>query len=215
MIRTLMKSIREYKRAAIETPIFVALEVLLESILPFIMAQMINHMSEDSIRPVIHYGGMLIAAAMLSLFCGTMSARRAATAGTGYAKNLRKDIFYKVQDFSFSDVDRFSASSLVTRLTTDVTNVQNAFQMIIRVAVRTPLMLIFAIVMSFSINARMALIFVAILPVIALALFLIIRKATPIFHRIFKKYDALNNSVQENVAGIRVVKSFVREDYEN
>ena len=214
MIKKLMQSIRDYKRPAIETPVFVGIEVLFECALPFVMAQLINHMTEESMDPIVKYGSVLLVMAMLSLLFGVLAARRAATAGAGFAKNLRHDIFYAIQDFSFADVDRFSSSSLVTRLTTDVTNVQNAFQMMIRIAVRTPLMMVFSLAMSFSINPRMALLFFCVMPVIAIALIWMIRTAMPIFRRIFKKYDALNNSVQENIAGIRVVKSFVREEYE-
>ena len=214
MIKTLLKSVREYKKASILTPVYVGFEVLLECILPFVMALMIDEMTGESMEPIVKYGLILIVLAFMSLFCGTMSARYAATAGTGFARNLRQDLFYRVQDFSFSDIDLFSTSSLVTRMTTDVTNVQNAYQMIIRIAVRTPLMFIFSIVMAFSINAEMAVIFVCIIPVLAFALIMIMKTVMPIFKRIFRKYDALNNSVQENVSGIRVVKSFVREDYE-
>lgn len=214
MIKKLMQSIRDYKRPAIETPVFVGIEVLFECALPFVMAQLINHMTGESMDPIVKYGSILLVMAMLSLLFGVLAARKAATAGAGFAKNLRHDIFYAIQDFSFADVDRFSSSSLVTRLTTDVTNVQNAFQMMIRIAVRTPLMMVFSLAMSFSINPRMALLFFSVMPVIAIALIWMIRTAMPIFRRIFKKYDALNNSVQENIAGIRVVKSFVREEYE-
>lgn len=214
MIKTLMKSIRDYKKAAIQTPVFVALEVMFECILPFVMATLINNMTADSLEPIIKYGSILLVMAMLSLLFGVLAARKAATAGAGFAKNLRHDIFYAIQDFSFADVDRFSSSSLVTRLTTDVTNIQNAFQMLIRIAVRTPLMMIFALIMSFSINPKMAVLFFLVMPIIAIALILMIKTAMPIFRRIFRKYDALNNSIQENISGIRVVKSFVREDYE-
>lgn len=214
IVKTLARSIREYKKASILTPTYVTLEVILECIIPLVMAELINNMTGDSMEPIIKYGLILLVMAMASLFCGVMAARKAATASAGFAKNLRQDVFYKIQDFSFADVDKFSTSSLVTRLTTDITNVQNAYQMTIRVAVRTPLMFIFSVVMSFSINVKMALIFVCIVPFLAVVLFGIFFKVHPIFKRIFKKYDALNNSVQENVSAIRVVKSFVREDYE-
>ena len=214
MVAKLMKSIREYRGAAIATPLLVGMEVLFECLLPFVMSKLINNMTDNSMQPIIHYGSILLVMAMLSLTFGVLAAKKAAVAGSGFAKNLRHDIFYAVQDFSFADVDNFSASSLVTRLTTDVTNVQNAFQMMTRVAVRVPLMMIFSLMMSFTINPRMALLFFCVIPIIAIALFLIMRTSMPIFKRIFKKYDALNNSVQENVAGIRVVKSFVREDFE-
>ncbi|MBQ9990374.1 MAG: ABC transporter ATP-binding protein [Lachnospiraceae bacterium] len=214
MIKTLLKSVREYKSASIKTPIFIAMEVVLECLLPLIMASLIDKIGGNSLGSIIRYGGVLVVLAGLSLVFGVLSAKEAATASCGFAKNLRQDMFFKIQDYAFGDIDHFSTSSLVTRMTTDVTNVQNAYQMIIRIAVRTPLMLIFSVIMSFRIHARMALIFLAILPVLGIALFAIIFKVFPIFNRIFKKYDALNNSVQENVAGIRVVKSFVREDYE-
>ena len=209
-----MKSIREYKRPAILTPVFVACEVVLECLLPFVMARLIDEMDGSSMTPIFKYGAILLALAMLSLLFGWLAGVQAATASAGFAKNLRKDLFYKVQDYGFSDIDTFSTSSLVTRLTTDVTNVQNAFQMIIRGAIRTPLMLIFSIAMSLAISVKMSLIFLGIVPILGVALFGIFFYVHPIFKRIFKRYDALNNSVQENVAGIRVVKSFVREDYE-
>ncbi len=215
MIKTLLKSVREYKRASILAPTIIAMEVVMECILPLLMARLINAMSGDSFAAIVRIGIMLVAAAMISLFCGAMAARFAATASCGFAKNLRQDLFFKVQDFSFADIDAFSSSSLVTRLTTDVTNVQNAYQMIIRIAVRTPLMLIFSVIMSVSISPRMSMIFLCIVPVIGIALGALIYFTFPIFKRIFKKYDALNNSVQENIEGIRVVKSFVRESYEN
>lgn len=214
MVKRLMKSIREYRRVSIEAPIFVGLEVLFECLLPFVMSKLINNMSETSIKPIITYGSALLVMAMLALTFGVLAARRASVASTGFAKNLRHDIFYAVQDFSFADVDKFSASSLVTRLTTDVTNVQNSYQMVIRVAVRVPLMMIFSLLMSFSISVKMALLFFIVLPIIGIALICIFRTSMPIFKRIFKKYDAMNNSVQENIAGIRVVKSFVREEFE-
>ena len=214
MIKTLMKSIREYKRPAILTPVFVACEVVLECLLPFVMARLIDEMDGSSMTPIFKYGAILLALAMLSLLFGWLAGVQAATASAGFAKNLRKDLFYKVQDYGFSDIDTFSTSSLVTRLTTDVTNVQNAFQMIIRGAIRTPLMLVFSIAMSLAISVKMSLIFLGIVPILGVALFGIFFYVHPIFKRIFKRYDALNNSVQENVAGIRVVKSFVREDYE-
>lgn len=214
MIKTLMKSIREYKKASIMTPLFITLEVILECLLPLVMATLIDEMTGESMTPIIKYGVILIVMAMLSLFCGYMAGKIGATASCGFAKNLRQDVFFKVQDFAFADIDKFSTSSLVTRMTTDVTNVQNAYQMIIRIAVRTPLMLIFSIIMTVTINAKMSLIFLAMIPVIGAALFGIVFVVTPIFHRIFRKYDAMNNSVQENIGGIRVVKSFVREEYE-
>lgn len=214
MIQTLGKSIRQYRKESIKTPVFVTLEVIMECILPLVMAELIDEMTATSMNPVIKYGIALFIMAMMSLVFGILSGKYAATASCGFAKNLRRDIYFKIQDFSFADIDRFSSSSLVTRLTTDVTNVQNAYQMIIRIAVRTPLMMIFSVIMSMAINVKMSLIFLAMIPVIGLALLGIAWFSFPVFQRIFRKYDALNNSVQENVSGIRVVKSFVREDYE-
>lgn len=214
MIKTLLKSLREYKKPSIEAPVFVTLEVILECLLPFAMASLIDQMGGESLAPILKYGGLLIAMAMCSLLFGVMSGWVAATASCGFAKNLRQDLYFKIQDFAFADIDHFSTSSLVTRMTTDVTNVQNAYQMIIRIAVRTPMMMIFSILMSMAINPKMACIFLFMIPVLGIALFGIIGVVHPIFKRIFKKYDALNESVQENVSGIRVVKSFVREDYE-
>lgn len=214
MIKTLMKSIREYKRASILTPIYITLEIILECLLPLVMANLIDKMTGSSLIPIIRYGVILIIMAMLSLFFGYMSGRIGATASCGFAKNLRQDVFYKIQGFSFADIDKFSTSSLVTRMTTDVTNVQNAYQMIIRIAVRTPLMLIFSVIISLTISVKMSLIFLIMIPIVAAALFSIVFIVSPIFKRIFEKYDAMNNSVQENIQGIRVVKSFVREDYE-
>ena len=214
MVKTLLKSVRQYKRVSIETPLFVTMEVILECTIPLIMSKLIDDMTGSSMAPILKYGALLLVLATLSLLFGVLSARAAATAGCGLAKNLRRDLYFKTQDFAFADIDKFSSSSLVTRMTTDVSNVQNAYQMLIRMAVRAPLMTVFSVIMSMSINVRMSFIFLALLPVLAAALFGIFFYVHPIFKRIFKKYDALNNSVQENVGGIRVVKSFVREDYE-
>ena len=214
MIRKILKSLREYKRETILAPLFVTFEVIMECIIPFIMADLIDHMTGESITPVLKYGVALFIMALLSLLFGVLSGKAAATASCGLAKNIRQDLYFAIQDFAFADVDKFSTSSLVTRMTTDVTNLQNAFQMLIRIAVRSPLMIIFAFIMGASINLRIALIFLAIVPVLAIVLFGITYYVYPIFQQIFKKYDALNNSVQENISGIRVVKSFVREDYE-
>lgn len=213
IIRTLSGSVREYKRDSILTPSFVAGEVMLECILPFVMAELIDDLAGDSMDPILKYGFLLLVLAMCSLACGFLSARYAATASSGFAKNLRKDLFYRIENFSFADVDRFSSSSLVTRMTTDITNVQNAYQMIIRVAVRTPLMMLFSIVMSFTINKRMALIFLVMVPILGAVIFGINIYVLPVFNRIFKKYDAMNEQIEENVSGIRVVKAFVREDH--
>lgn len=213
-VNTLLLSLREYKKETILSPVYVTLEVIMECIIPLIMASLIDEMTEKSIEPIIKYGIILVIMAILSLIFGVLSGKVAATASCGFAKNIRKDLYFSIQDFSFADIDKFSTSSLVTRLTTDVTNLQNAFQMIIRIAVRGPLMILFSFAMSFAVNAKMSLIFLAIVPVLAVVLFGISFYVHPIFNRIFKKYDALNNSVQENVSGIRVVKSFVREEYE-
>lgn len=214
MVKTLLKSVREYKKPTILTPLYISLEVILECILPYLMAQLIDSITGEKMSPILFCGIELLVLAMLSLLCGTLSARAGATAACGFAKNLRQDLYFKVQDFAFTDIDKFSTASLVTRLTTDVANVQNAFGMVLRIAVRTPLMLIFSIIMSLRINAKMSLIFLAIIPFLAVGLFGIMGIVHPIFRRIFKKYDALNASVEENLSGIRVVKSFVREDYE-
>ncbi len=214
MLKTLMKSLREYKTPSLLSPLFVTFEVILECIIPLVMASLIDHMKGASLTPVFQDGIVLIILAMASLYCGRRAAIEAAKGSAGFAKNLRQDLYFNIQSFSFADVDKFSTSSLVTRMTTDVTNVQTAFQMVIRGAVRTPLMIIFSIVMSLTINVRMALIFIAVIPFLAVVLFGIVLYIHPVFVRIFKKYDAMNNSVQENVGGIRVVKSFVREDYE-
>lgn len=213
-IRTLMGHLREFKTPAILTPLFIIGEVALECMIPLIMVSLVDALDGVSLGPVLRLGVILIILAFASLACGILAARFAATASVGLAKNLRQDLFFKVQDFSFADIDRFSTSSLVTRMTTDVTNVQNAFGMMIRIAVRVPLMIVFSIVMAWRINSSMALIFLAMVPVLAIILAVIVCVAFPIFRRIFKKYDALNNSVQENVAAIRVVKSFVTEAHE-
>lgn len=214
MFKTLLKSVREYKKASLTAPLAVSGEVIMECLIPLIMASMIDHMTGDDMTPILQHGAILVVMALISLFCGVKAGNAAATGACGFAKNLRQDLFFKIQDFGFADIDQFSTASLVTRMTTDVTNVQMAYMMIIRTAVRTPLMLIFSMIMAMTIKPSLALIFLAILPVLAVALFGIAAGAHKIFKRIFKKYDALNNSVQENVAGIRVVKSFVREEYE-
>ena len=217
MIKTLLKSVRQYKKPSLVTPVFMAVEAFCECLIPFFMSRMINEsalMGANAMRHILKYGLILIALAAVSLTSGVLAGRFAAKASCGFATNLRHDLFYKVQKFSFSNVDKFSTSSLVTRLTTDVTNVQQAYQMSLRIAIRVPFQFLFAIIMSFSINASLAWIFVVIVPFLAAIIFSIVRVVMPFFRRIFKKYDALNNSVQENVGGIRVVKSFVREGYE-
>ena len=213
VIKTIGKSVKEYKLPSILTPAFIVVEVVMETVIPMIMAILIDNF-DKGMEPIIKYGLILVAMAVVSLVSGIFGGKYAAIASTGLAKNLRQDMYFALQEFSFREIDNFSASSLVTRMTTDVTNVQNAYQMIIRGAIRTPLMLIFAFAMSFSINWKIALIFLAVVPVLGGALALIIIKVLPFFRKIFKRYDALNNSVQENVRGIRVVKAFVREDYE-
>lgn len=215
MIRTLLKSVREYKKTSVLTPIFVSIEVIMECLIPFVIAELINEIQAGCEFSVIAgYGGILVIMAVVSLTFGALAGRTCATASCGFAKNLRKDIFYRVQGFSFENIDRFSISSLVTRLTTDVTNVQMAFMMMIRMAVRCPFMLIFSFTMAFVMGGKMAWIFVILLPLMGFGLFLIIKKAMPLYKSVFKKYDNLNESIQENIKGMRVVKSFVREDYE-
>lgn len=215
MIKKLSSCIGRYKKETILSPVMVAIEVVLEVLIPMLMALMIdNGISQGDTQSLVIIGIALVAAAMLALLFGALSGKYAAKASTGFAKNLRQKLFYNIQSFSFSNIDRFSTSGLVTRMTTDVTNVQNAFQMIIRICVRAPLMLVFSLIMSFGINARLSLIFLAVLPILAVGLYLIIRKANPIFQKVFKLYDKLNNVVQENIRGIRVVKSYVREDRE-
>lgn len=215
MIKTIMKSLREYKAPSVWTPILIIGEVAMECMLPFIIAQLINEIQAGCEFSVIaKYGGILTVMAIVSMFFGGAAGKTCAVASCGFAKNLRKDLFYKIQGFSFENIDRFSTSSLVTRLTTDVTNIQMAFMTIIRMAVRCPIMLIFAFTMAFIMGGKMAWIFAALLPIMGFCLFLIVRKAMPLFKRVFKKYDNINESIQENVKGMRVVKSFVREDYE-
>ena len=215
MLKTLMKSIREYKKEAILTPVSVAVEVVLEVLVPYYMALLIDKgIYANSMKAIILIGCELIILTILSLFFGAFSGLYAAKAGSGFAKNLRKDLYYKVQNFSFSNIDKFSTSSIVTRLTTDVTNVQNAFQMIIRIAIRAPLMLIFSLFMVIKINLKMSLIFLGLIPIVALILFIISRLAMPVFDKVFKKYDDLNNIVEENTSGMRVVKSFCLEEEE-
>jgi len=215
MIKELAKSIREYKKASIATPALVSIEVVLECIIPFVIADLVNQIKAGcELNVIAIYGLALVAMAGLSLLFGALAGSTCATASCGLARNLRKDMFYAIQNYSFENIDKFSTSSLVTRLTTDVTNVQNAYMMIIRLAIRSPLMLIFAFVMAFVMGGRMAFIFLIVAPILGFGLFIVISKAIPLFKRVFKKYDALNSSIQENVKGIRVVKSFVREDYE-
>lgn len=215
MIRELAKSIREYKKPSIATPLLVSMEVVMECTIPFIIAMLVNEIKRGcDIGVLLKYGVVLVLMAGLSLFFGAMAGLTCATASCGLTKNLRKDMFYKIQGYSFENIDKFLASSLVTRMTTDVTNVQNAYMMIIRTAIRCPLMLIFAFVMAFVMGGRMAWIFLVVVPILAAGLGLVIYKSMPLFRRVFKKYDNLNGSIQENVKAMRVVKSFVREEYE-
>ena len=215
MLKKLLKSIKEYKKATILTPIFMILEVSMEILIPFLLAKLIDEgITAGDMRAIINLGIGLLIAAFLALFFGVQSGKFAAIASAGFAKNLRQDMYEKVQKYSFLNIDKFSTSSIVTRLTTDVTNVQQAFMMIIRGAVRAPLTIIFALIMSFSINAKIALIFLITAPILGGLLILIAKHAHPIFERVFNTYDKLNNVVQENVRAIRVVKSFVKEKAE-
>ncbi len=215
MIKRLLASVREYKKDSILAPVSVTLEVVLEVIIPLVMANLIDYgINAGNLNYIWRTGGLLVLAAMFSLLFGALAGNFAAKAAAGFAKNLRQDMYYNVQNFSFSNIDKFSTASLVTRLTTDVTNVQNAYMMIVRVAVRSPVMLIFSLIMAFSINKELSLIYLAAIPFLGFGLYLIMSHAHPIFERVFRTYDKLNNMVQENLRGIRVVKSFVREDHE-
>lgn len=215
MIKTLARSIREYKKASIITPLLVVVEVVLECIIPFIIAKLVNEMQAGcGMDVIISYGIQLVVMAILSLAFGVAAGNTCATASTGFARNLRGDMFYRIQDYAFENIDKFSVSSLVTRMTTDIVNVQMSYMMIIRVAIRGPLMLIFSFIMGFVMGGRLAMIFLVTIPLLSIGLFLVIRAAMPIFRRVFRKYDALNDSVQENVQAMRVVKSYVRENFE-
>ena len=215
MLKNVLKSVGEYKKETILSPVTVALEVLLEVLIPYFMAVLIDKgINTGDMTEIIKYGMLLVVLAMAALAFGALSGHYAAVASAGFAKNLRKRMFYKVQDFSFLNIDHFYTSSLVTRMTTDITNVQNAYQMIIRVAVRAPIMLIMAFFMAFKVNSELATIYLWVIPILGIALAFIMTHVHPIFVRVFKTYDKLNNVVQENVHGIRVVKSFVREDFE-
>lgn len=239
-VKTLSKSIREYKKPSLLSPLFVGLEVIIECLIPFCMTLLLGAMNflagttdetphvlvtkilnllgatgpDDMLKVILWFGLGLLLLAFISLFFGALAGRYCAIASSGFAKNLRKDMFYKMQNFSFSNIDKFSSSSLVTRMTTDVTNVEMSYMMIIRTAIRSPFMLIFSMVMAFTINSKMALIFLCTTPILATGLILIMTKAIPFFTRIFKKYDKLNESVEENISGMRVVKSYVRENHE-
>ncbi len=224
MLKRLSKSIREYKLASIMSPLFVILEVILECLIPLVIIYLGNAIENDismwswggSIKElgIGQYAIILLSMSILSLVCGALAGAFCAKASAGFAKNLRKDLFYKVQEFSFENIDKFSTSSLVTRMTTDVTNVQFSYMMIVRMAFRCPVMLVFSVVMAFVIGGPLAWIFIAVIPPLSAILLVIMKKAMPLFRRVFKKYDNLNESVQENVKGMRVVKSYVRENYE-
>ena len=215
MIRKLIGCIREYRKPTLLAPFFVTLEVIMEVIIPIMMAKLIDDgIDGGDFHALITVGAALVVMVIMSMLFGILAGKFAAVASAGFAKNLRHDMFHKVQTYSFHNIDRFSASSIVTRMTTDVQTVQNAFQMLVRIALRTPTMLVFSLVMAFLVNSRLALIFLGIMPVLALGIFLIMSKAHPIFKRVFRTYDKLNNVVQENLHGIRVVKSYVREEHE-
>lgn len=215
MIKRLLKSVREFKKDALLTPFFVVLEVVMEVIIPLVMALLIDKgIDGQDMAAIWKYGIILVACAMLALVFGAAAGTFAARASTGFARNLRHDMYYNVQNFSFSNIDKFSTGSIVTRLTTDVTNVQNAFQMCTRIAVRCPVMLVFALFMAMKINSRMALVFLAVLPILAIGMGILMKVVGPVFERAFKIYDRMNTVVQENVRGIRVVKTYVREDHE-
>lgn len=215
MVKKIAGCIREYKKVSIATPLLVSLEVVMECIIPFIIAELVNRIKDGcDMNTIVTYGLILVVMACLSLMFGALAGSTCATASCGLARNLRKDMFYNIQRFSFENIDRFSTSSLVTRLTTDVTNVQMAYMMIIRMAIRCPLMLIFAFTMAFVMGGKMAFIFLIVAPILGFGLFAVSAKVMPLFRSVFKKYDNLNSSIQENIKGIRVVKSYVREEYE-
>ena len=215
MIKKLFSAVGEYKRDSLLAPLFVTFEVILEVVIPFYMAKIIDKgINAADMNYIVRTGILLAVFALTSLMCGALSGKFAASASAGLAKNLRQKMYYNIQDFSFSNIDKFSSASLVTRLTTDITNVQNAYQMIIRGAVRSPVMLVSALVAAFKINSRLSLIYLIIIPILGVGLYAIISRVHPVFKQVFKIYDKLNRVVQENLRGVRVVKAFVREDYE-
>lgn len=215
VIKTLSKSICEFKGPSLRAPLFVLIESLIETAIPFVTAMLINQIKDGAgLGTIGKYGIVLLVLATLSLLSGVAAGNNCATASTGFARNLRKDLFYKIQDFSFENIDHFQTSSLVTRMTTDIQNLQQAYMMLIRLGFRAPAMLIFSFAAAFLMGGRMAWIFVAVIPILGVGLAVIIRTVMPIFRRVFRKYDRLNDSVQENINGMRVVKSFVREDFE-
>lgn len=215
MLKDLMKCVREYKKASLQAPVLVSLEVVMECIIPFIISRLVNEIKAGcALSVIVQYGALLVVMATLSLIFGIGAGNACSTASCGFAKNLRKDMFYNIQEFSFANIDKFSTSSLVTRLTTDVSNVQLAYMMIVRTAIRCPLMLIFAFAMAFVMGGKMAVIFLLVIPVLGVGLGLVISRAMPLFRRVFRKYDRLNASIQENIKGMRVVKSYNREAFE-
>ena len=215
MIKKLMESIRQYKKASILAPVLVLVEVAMEIIIPLVMAELIDKGIDQGHMPsVIKFGIILLIAAMISLLFGALAGKYAAIASSGFARNLRHDVYYKIQEYSFANIDKFSTASIVTRLTTDVTNLQMAYQMIIRMAVRCPFMLVFALITSFGIDANLSFVFLVAIPILGFGLLFIANHVHPIFERVFRTYDKLNRVVQENLRGIRVVKSFTREDHE-
>ena len=215
MIKTLAKSIREYKLPSILTLIFIMGEVIIEAVIPFMISNLVNTIKYGAeISEVLKTGGMLVLMALLSLACGGTAAITCAKASTGFAKNLRSDMFSKIQSYSFANIDKFSSTSLVTRLTTDINNVQMSYMMIIRTAVRSPMLFLFSIIMAYKMGGKLATTFVVVVPVLIFGLLMVARKAMPAFRRVFKKYDKLNESIEENVRGMRVVKGFSREEYE-
>ncbi len=215
MIKKLAGCIKEYKTATILTLLFIVGEAIVETLIPFITADLVNSIQSGiEMNEIFKTGGILVVMALLSLACGGLAAATCSKAAAGFAKNMRKDMFYRIQKFTFENIDRFSSSSLVTRMTTDVTNVQMAFMMLIRTALRCPLMLIFSIIMAYIMGGALASAFVIVVPVLVFGLLMVSRKAMPAFQRVFKKYDRLNESIEENVRGMRVVKGFSREEYE-
>ena len=215
MIKTLLKSLREYTRATILTPVFVTGEVICEALIPFLIAMLVNDIKAGAgLNVIVGYAWKMLLLAFASLFCGWMAGIYCADSACGFAKNLRHDVFYNIQSFSFANIDQFSSASLVTRLTTDINNVQMAFMMIIRTAIRAPMNLIFSFIMAYMMGGKMSFIFLIVIPFLGLGLYIVAKSAMPLFRKGFPKYDALNESVEENVTGIRVVKSYVREDYE-
>ena len=215
MFKTLVKSVREFKRPALLTPILVAIEVVADCVIPYLIAELVNEIKAGcELATIARYGAYLVGIAILATITGWAAGTTCARASTGFARNLRKDMFYAIQDFSFANVDKFSTSSLVTRLTTDVNNVQMSFMMIIRGAIRAPMMLVISFIMAYRMAGSMSFIFLIVIPILGTGLFLVARTVMPLFRRIFKKYDRINESIQENVQAMRVVKSFVREEYE-